>query len=154
MVRWRLKASWNLNYGAGSRFTGNVSIRGSNASNPKFHQSRRSAFDRHWCRNLDTFDADPAPPGQNLQAFLAGARKGVRIGRIDVAGDGETLGGSDLDDEEQDGARAGRPHRRKLVQMCAAPVRHGIGEFGQTRFAHEIDVVDFYKAGRLIRSFQ
>src|ERR1700678_2590929 len=119
-------------------------MRAYNASNLDLPTDRALAlFDRNRRHDFDPVEANLAAPGQHLDASCARLVESVRIGRVDVAGDGKAIGRGNLNDEKHDRARASSPHGRQLAEMLGAAFGHAIREFGQSRLAHEMDVLDF-----------
>src|SRR5579862_3014471 len=79
--------------------------------------SMRGVDDGNWRCNLNALYANTASPGEHLHTFRAGAIEGRRIGRVDVACNGEAICRRDLNDKQQHRSGAGLGHRAEFIEM-------------------------------------
>jgi len=96
----------------------------------------------------------PAIIAQRLHAALPRRREGRRIGRVDIAGQGETIAIGALHEIEHHGAPARLYHPGELGEMLGAALGDRIGEFRQPDIAQEMDILHFDIAGRRAVRFE
>ena len=79
--------------------------------------------------------ADVAAPGQHLHAFRTCQVESRGIGRIDIAGHGETLCRRNLNDKKRTARMPLARIAGEFAEMFRATLGHAIGELGEPAFA-------------------
>src|SRR6476619_562785 len=112
---------------------------------PPKTRGRASGFllsDRDRLDHLDPVAGDAAAIGNDLDPGGARGFERLAIGRIDVAGELETLRRPDLDQEQHYRARACCDHRAQFAELLRPALGNRVGQFCPSRLAHQVHVLD------------